>query len=149
MGAGPVAYQDWQVVSSCGSASTHDPSMPNKTAFALPSFAAVTSRAPTHGVEPGVRVFRPLLRVLARPDVQLERPPGNMPDCEVRHFAPGTLICATPAPRHECFDALAAWLAMPLPAATAATTLLQAQGLLTLRDGVLRAIGLHVDHGPT
>lgn len=249
--------------------------MPNNSALAaVPAFAAVTSAAPTRGAGRGVRVFRPLPCVLARLDMQLERPPANMPDCEVRHFAPGTLICAASAPRQECFVvrhglvlrrgpagdvrpaiaiagpnealalhgsratrhtesliaitsvelaviaapvlwageaseallsrmvagpqsiacircwarfgwiaeaqgaerlrralatlaqrlgdesplladvrldlvALAAWLAMPLSDATAAATLLQAQGLLTLRDGVLRTIGPRVDHGPT
>ncbi len=274
MAADTIAGQDRRAVASYGSASTNDPSMTNKSALAtIPLFASVTSRAPSPGAEHGVRVFRPLPRVLARMDMQLERPPANMPDCEVRHFAPGAQICAASAPRQECFivrhglvlrrgpdlevptaiavagpnealalhgsrvkrhtetltaitsvelaivpaavlwageaseallsclvagpqsiacircwarfgwiaeaqgaerlrralttlaqrlgdespllsdvrlelDALAAWLAMPLSNAAAAATLLQAQGLVTLHDGVLRAIAVRANRGP-
>ena len=42
-------------------------------------------------------------------------------------------------------DALAAWLAMSQTDAAAAATLLQAQGLVTLRDGVLRSVRLQAD----
>lgn len=275
MGTDAIAGQDRRAVASCGSASTNDPSMPNKSALAtLPAFSSVCSRAPTHGAERGVRVFRPLPRVLARLDMQLESPPARLPDCEVRRLAPGSLICAASAPRQECFvvrhglvlrrgpegdvrpaiavagpnealalhgsrvtrhtetltaittvelavleapalsaceaseallsrlvagpqsiacircwahfgwiaeaqdaerlrralatlaqrlgdespllsdvwlelDALAAWLAMPVCDAAAAATLLQAQGLVTLDDGALRAMGVRAEHGPT
>jgi hypothetical protein len=102
--ADTVAGQDRRAVASCGSVSTNDPSMPNKSALAaLPAFASVASRAPTPGAERGVRVLRPLPRILARLDMQLERPPVKLPDCEVRRFAPGALICAVSATRQECF----------------------------------------------
>ncbi len=248
--------------------------MPNKTTLtALPAFASMGFRAPTPGAERGVRVLRPLPRILARLDMTLERPPAMLPDREVRHFEPGSLICAASAPRRECFvvchglvlrrglegevrpatavagpnealalhssrvtrhteiltaittvelavieapvlwageareallsrlvagpqsiacirswarfgwiaeaqgserlrralttlvqrlgddsplladvwlelDALAAWLAMPVSGAAAAAKLLQAQGLLTMHDGMLRAIALRANRGP-
>lgn len=248
--------------------------MPKKsTLAALPAFASTGFGTPTPGAERGVRVLRPLPRILARLDMALERPPAMLPDCEVRHFPPGALICAASAPRRECFvvchglvlrrgpegdvrpatavvgpsealalhgsratrhtetliaitavelavieapvlwageareallsrlvagpqsiacircwarfgwiaeaqgaerlrralatlvqrlgddsplladvwlelDALAAWLAMPVPGAAAAATLLQAQGQVTLHDGVLRAMALRANRGP-
>lgn len=35
--------------------------------------------------------------------MQLECPPATVPDCELRRFTPGALICAASAPRQECF----------------------------------------------
>lgn len=274
MSADAIAGQDRRTVALRGSASTDNPRMPNKSILnALPAFASMGFRAPTPCAERAVRVLRPLPRILARLDMALERPPAMLPDCEVRHFAPGSLICAASAPRRECFvvchglvlrrgleggvrpatavagpnealavhgsratrhtetliaittvelavieapvlwageareallsrlitgpqsiacircwacfgwiteaqgaerlrralaalvqrlgddsplladvwlelDALAAWLAMPVPGAAAAATLLQAQGLLTLHDGVLRAIALRANRRP-
>lgn len=274
MGADPSAGQDRRTVSSLDRALTHDPTMSDKPAFAArPALATVSPRAPTPGAEPRVRVLRPLPRVLARLDMALERPAARLPDCEVRRYAPGSLICAASAPRQGCFvvchglvlrrgvegevrpatavagpnealalhgsrptrhtetliaittvelavieapvlwtgeareallsrlvagpgsiacircwarfgwiaqaqgaerlhralatlaqrlgnhsqllldvwlelDALAAWLAMPVSGAAAAATLLQAQGLVTLHNDVLRTIALRANRGP-
>ncbi|MGQ3093976.1 MAG: hypothetical protein ACT6RP_11040 [Roseateles sp.] len=63
----------------------------------------MSSRAPTHGEQRGVRMRLPLQRILARLDMQLEGPPAGLPDCELRHFEPGALICAEAAPLQACF----------------------------------------------
>jgi CRP-like cAMP-binding protein len=78
--------------------------MPNKSALAaFPAALPVSSRAPTPGDQRGVRVRRPLHHILARLDMQLESPPDGLPDCELRHFEPGALICAASAPLQACF----------------------------------------------
>ena len=52
---------------------------------------------------PELRVFRPLARVLGMLDMQLERPSAKVEDCELRRFAPGSLICESSSLRHQCF----------------------------------------------
>lgn len=89
-----ITAQDQRVVAPCDSISTFDPRMPNNPAYRVPTPPCS---------ERGVRALRPLPRLLHRLGLELERPPARLPDCELRHYPPGTLICEVFAPRRESF----------------------------------------------